>query len=412
VPASLTTFTNALKETYGVGLRNAINNSSVAWAEATTNDVDLVGDEAVWSLHTGRSSSTGARAENGTLPVAGNQDYIRPRRRLSFQYHTIAVSGPMQHLTKNDTSAFERGLQAEIKYAEKDLVNGMNRQVFGKVERDNTAYVTGALARVNGAPAANVITLDDTGVALPASIMRYFFVGMRIDAVAAGVVTQSNMRITAINVANRTITVDASGATADNNLIVVTGSYNVELDGLRALLSDLNPDGTNPYNYAGVTVASNPTWLATVVGSSTTAISEVILDEAMEKVETDGDGSSPKLFICEHVQRRKLASLLQAQKRYEGRQMTLTSGWDGLALARGATLVADRYCPGNTIFGIHTPELVKFIGLDFQWDEDDGEIFFKTDTIDRVEARYKGYVQLATPTRNAHVRVDLATPTF
>lgn len=402
---SLTNFNAALKEVYAPGLRNAINNSNVAWAEATRNDLDIIGEEAVWSIHKGRSSSTGARAELAALPTADRQRYAKPRRKLSFQYHTVKVSGQAKHLTRSDEGAFARALEAEMKGAEVDMKNDLSRQVFGQ---SKAVVGTGVIATVNGVPAANVITLDDDGVALDASIMRHFFVGELVDSIipGTGAVRQAGMEIVAINTAARTITVNASGTTADNDHIVRAGNAGNELDGLRFLLGTASYAGIDP---AG---AGNGFWQATQVGSLTTGISEVLLDEAVESVETDGDGNTPELFIAEHAQRRKLASQLQAQKRYDGREMTLTSGWRGLSLARGV-LVADRYCPTTRIFGIYVPELTKFVGLDFQFDEDDGEVFFKAlDGSDAVEARFKGYCQLATTNRNSHVQVRVQEPTF
>src|SRR5690606_40036204 len=53
-------------------------------------------------------------------------------------------------------------------------------------------------------------------------------------------------------------------------------------------------------------------WSSDVCSSD---LSEALLDEAAEIVETDGSGDSmdDALFVVEHSQRRKLASLLQAR---------------------------------------------------------------------------------------------------
>jgi hypothetical protein len=413
MPQSLANFDNALKENYAPGLRNAINNSNVVWAEAIKNEDDIVGEEAVWSVHSGRSNSTGARAELATLPTADRQRHLKPRLGLTYQYHTIKVSGPAKHLTRGDQGAFARALETEVKGAEKDLKNDLSRQVFGQALTDGTVLQTGVIGLLSADPGTGTtLTLANEAE----SVMRHFFVGMLVEVVnpSGGAVrgTAGPYEITAISKSARTLTIgsaaDAAIASADYVVRASSDggtSFGEEITGLRHLLSTSD-------TFAGIAVAGNPAWTPNAVGSSTTGVSEVLFDEAAEIVETDGSGDTPELFVVEHAQRRKLASLLQAQKRYDGREVTLTSGWKGLSLARG-TLVADRYCPTTFGAGIYQPELQKFVGLDFQWDEDDGEVLYKAlDGSDAVEARFKGYVNLAATVRNAHVAITLAAPTF
>jgi hypothetical protein len=402
-------FRRAMKDNYGPGLRNSLNSSNVAWEQATPNSDDIIGLKAVWAVHSGRSSATGNAAELGALPTADRQRFIRPEKALAYMYHTIKVSGPVRHLTRGNEGAFAQALETEIKGAEKDLKHDLNRQVFNGVVIQNSVYVSGAI----GNSAATAKGTDDfTLGSATSSELRAIFPGMKLDSItpATGAVSEAAMVVVSVNRTTKVVTVDDTGAMASGDFVVRSGSNGAEIDGLRGLLSAQKPDATNDYDYAGVDVSANLSWLAQQVGSTTEGISEVLLDEAVEAVETDGDGSSPELFIAEHIQRRKLASMLQAQKRYDGRQMTLTSGWTGLQLARGV-LVADRFCPSTYIFGLHKPELTKFVGLDFQWDDDDGDVFFKSGT-DAIEARYKGYHQLAVTNRNSHVQIRVAEPTF
>jgi hypothetical protein len=408
MPQSLSTFNQALKEVYEPGLRNAVNNSNVVWSEAIKNTEDLVGEEAVWSIHSGRSNSTGARGELAALPAADRQRHLKARSGLTFQYHTVKVSGPAKHLTRNDSGSFARALESEIKGAEKDMKNSLGRQVFGQKVTVNGALRSGVVATVSAKAGATV-----TVGAEDSSVLRHFFAGMLIRFVvpATGAFRTGTYEVVSVNKTTKVITLSTTpdAAVVATDFIVVASSdggtsLGNEIDGLRHLIST--------QAYAGIDPATQPVWAPLQVGSTSTGISEVLLDEASEVVETDGDGSSPDLYIFEHVQRRKLASQLQAQKRYEGRDTTLTSGWKGLQIARG-TLVADRFCPTTWGFNIHRPEIQKFIGLDFEWDDDDGDVLYKAlDGSDAVEARFKGYVNLAATLRNCHVQIRVSEPSF
>jgi len=403
-------FDAALKDNYGPGLRNAVNNSNPVFTEVMTNDEDIVGRKAVWSVHTSRSASTGARAELAALPTADRQRYTQVYDDLAFVYHTIKVSGQAKALTRNDTGSFVRALESELNGAEKDLKNDLARQAFGQNITINSVSYSGVIASVTSVSGA-VITLGtaaDDEVALDAASMRYFFIGEAISVIngSTGAV-RGTANVTAVTAATPSITLDATIAgVTDEDYIVRAGNLGNEINGLRFLVNATAV-------YANIDPATVPNWAAVTVGSSTTPVSEVLFNQADEKIVTDGNGDDADLlFLVEHSQRRKLAQQLQAQKRYDGAQTTLTAGWKGLQVANG-TLVADRFCPVNDGFGINRAEMSRFVGLDFTWDDDDGKVLFKAlDGSDAVEARFKAYFNLEAPTRNAHVRLTMSTPTF
>lgn len=404
-PQSLAFFDAALKDDYGPGLKEALNNSNPVWTEVSRNDEDIQGRQAVWSLHSGRSTSTGAAGELAPLPVADRQRFTQLRDDLAYLYHTIKVSGPSIHLTQGDSGAFTRALEAEIDGAEKDLKNDCARQAFGDgVDIGGTVYA-GSLGEIT-VVAGNVLTMGN----LTRPEMLPFFVNEKVDVIdAATGASRGTTTITAIDKAAGTVTVAAApGGTVATDLLARAGAFGEEMNGLRFLISDTSV-------YAGVDPATVPSWAALVVGSTGAGneIDEVLLDEAVESVETEGNGDTPSLYIFNHLQRRKQASLLQTQKRWDGKEVTLKAGWRGLNIAQG-TLVADRFCPLNDGFGITPKHLQRFVGLDFTWDTDDkGGVLYKAlDGSDAVEARYKSYQNLEATTRNAHVRILVADPTF
>lgn len=409
MPQSLTNFDAALKDNYGPGLKNAVNNTNPFFAEVKINDRDIIGRKAVWSLHTTRSSSTGGRAELASLPTADRQRYSQLQDDLCFTYHTIKVSGPAKHLTRGDEGAFVRALESEIDGAEKDIKNDRARQLFGQALTDGTNLQPGVLAVLTADPGTGTtITIANATKAE----MRYFFIGEKIDFInpASGAARSGTptggYEISAIDSVNKTLTVTSAcdAAIANSDYLVRYGNFGNEINGLRHLVSTQKTANVDP--------ATVPSWGAVTAGSSTSQISEVLLNEASEKVLTDGDGSTPSLWLIEYEQRRKLASQLQAQKRYDGMAKTLKSGWKGLDIAEG-TLVADRFNPTNDGFGLTMENIERFVGLDWTWDEDDGKVLYKAlDGSDAVEARFKVYDQLVATKRNCHVRVTMSTPTF
>lgn len=412
---SLTNFDAALKNLYGPGLKNSINNSNAVLTEVVHDTENVSGRKCIWNVHSGSSTSTGARPESGTLPTADRQRYIAPEETLAYLYHTIKVTGQAINLTQNNAGAFGKALDQEMKGAEKDIKRDLARQMFNDPVIINSTVVNGVLARADSST-STVISLGDRNTATASdtvdpAVYRYFFVGMKLDAVNAttGVVSVAGMTVTAISSTNDTVTVDDTTGIGNDDLLFRAGNFTAtatenEINGLGFLISSTN--------YAGVTVSSNPSWAANAVGSSSVGISENLLESAIEKAQTDGDGSTPELAISAFNQGRKLASIIQQQKRYAPPETKLKAGWKGIEVA-GLNLVFDRFAPERKIYVLTASELAWFVGLDWSWNDDAGYILGKAlDGTDAIEANYRAYVQLNTYTRNAHTVVTLASPSF
>jgi hypothetical protein len=338
------------------------------------------------------------------LPTADRQRFIQPKQDLAYLYHTIKVSGQAKHLTKGDEAAFARALETEIEGAEDDVKHDLARQIQGGVVSIGGTDYTGSLGLISGVSSETITMATNT-----TPQMRVFFVNETVAIINGSTgASRGTGTIASIDRSAKTITLSAAvTGMATGDYVARPNSFGNDIYGLAALISDT-------VDFAGVDVSAsgNEVFKALTAGSSTTAISEVVLDEAGEVVETDGDGSTPELWFMDHLQRRKLASQLQAQKRYDGREMTLKAGWKGLQIAQG-TAIADRFQPTTKVYGLSPKKLAWFNGLDWTWDEDDGKVLYKAlDGTDAVEARYKAYKQFVALVRNAHVVLTLAEPTF
>ena len=417
MPQSLSNYDAALKNIYAPGLRNAINNSNPVLTEVVRDTENVSGRKCIWAVHSGRSGSTGARAEFGVLPNADRQRYLAPEDDLSYLYHTIKVSGQAKHLTQNNAGAFAKALDQEMNGCEKDIKNDLARQMFNEAVTIDGALAVGAVAQCFTITDATHIVVEaiqasDADVAAPSgdSVYRRFVVGAFYDTVtpATGAVS-ATFQVTAVVSGTGITTTTNTGATEDD-YIFRSGNYGTpgaegnEINGI--------PYVVGTQDYAGITAATNAVWNGNAVGASTKSVSENLLESAIEKVQTDGDGSTPGFGLAEHSQGRKLATIIQQQKRFAPPSTKLEAGWTGIEVA-GLNLVFDRYCPTTRIYVLTTSELAWFVGLDWTWDDDDGKVLYKAlDASDAVEARFKAYVNLQSYTRNAHTVVTVAAPSF
>lgn len=415
MPQNLANFDNAMKNNYGPGLRNGVNNSNVIAAAVAKNTEDIMGRKAVWSVHSGRSASTLNVAEGGTLPTADRERYIAPEDSLVWGYHTIKVSGQSHHLSQGKEGAFLKALEGEVTGAGKAIRNDYARQLFGQKLTDGTVLKSGVIAVFSADPSTGTTwTFANTS----RQELRAFFKGMTLAVInpsdgsvrAGGPYVVSSVSLSAKTVE---ITAASNAAIASGDYVVrcnsastATNAFGQEINGLRHLVHATQ-------TYAGINPSTEPTWAASEVGSSTTPISEVLLDEANEVVELEGSGDSPNVWLVAETQRRKLAAELNPLKRYDAPTKEIVAGWTGLAIAQGALFV-DKYCPETDGFGLTTKEIERFVGLDFTWDEDgDGRTLWKAmDGTDAIEGRMKVYHNFEAVTRNAHVHLTLSAPTF
>lgn len=74
MPATLSTVDAILKDDYKEYLDN-LNNANFILSQVETRKDTVQGRIARHAVHLGRSSGVGARAENGTLPTAGNRGF-------------------------------------------------------------------------------------------------------------------------------------------------------------------------------------------------------------------------------------------------------------------------------------------------------------------------------------------------
>jgi len=121
------------------------------------------------------------------------------------------------------------------------LVKNMRRSVARKLETQ-LIYGNASIGRIDGTPTGNVITIStaDWAPGIWAGA-----VGMKIqayDALTGGTVqntANSNvMTISAVDIANRTITVDDDAGLADNDFLFYNGAYENEFVGLHNIVSN------------------------------------------------------------------------------------------------------------------------------------------------------------------------------
>ena len=411
MPATLSTVDAILKDDYKEYLDN-LNNANFILSQVETRKDTVQGRIARHAVHLGRSSGVGARAENGTLPTAGNQAFATVPVPVRYVYGRIQLSGPTIKQAVTDRGAFIDALDAEMEGIKNDAMKDVNRQLWGTSN--------GVIAQCGTTTSATTVVLAST-TGSTALRQLFFDGGMVVDigTVASPTTVASARTITSVDETNKTIAISGAAVTTSSSHYVFRsgaggassntgqpGDGQVELTGLQTIVDDSAVLHTiNP--------SSQPKWKAYVNSNSGTnrSITETLITGSIMKTLTNS-GKKPSLLVSAEGVNLAISNLLLSLKR-NMEQTSLKGGYAGIQFyspsvsGKGdeapTALYADFDCPNNRLYGINPDVLVYHqVGDGFQFMDLDGAVMNRKPDTDAYEATLYAYGELACKQRNAH----------
>lgn len=378
--STLSTLDAILKTQYLPAVNEQFNNLTVILSRLEKDYDSVVGKNFTMALHTGRNESVAARAEGGSLPTAGNQAYSNAVVPMKYLYGRLKITGQTIKAAKTNEGAFLRAVDSEMKGLMNDFKASVNRQIWGDG--------TGLLATCGTTTASTTVVVDST---------RRLRAGMRIDIIkkADGTTGTGAVNVTVSSITSATqFVVSGSAITTDSTYgIYIQGSKGLELMGMQGIFSATSV-------LEGVDPASNPWWKANILGNSGTnrAISEVLMQTALDTTEQNSMGSATALYTSYGV-RRAYQSVLSALKQYTN-PLQLKGGYTALDY-NGKPLIADKDAPLNSIYFTDETALKFYRMSDIEWMEEDGAILSRVSGEDAYEAVLFLYHELGCNMRNA-----------
>jgi len=390
---TLSAISDILKNQYLGPIREQLNNDIILLSRLEKDDESVVGKNFTIPLHIGRNEGIGATTDGGTLPTAGNQSYKETIVPMRYLYGRIQLTGPSMKASRSNEGAFVRALESEMKGLARDLKSDLNRQLFGDG--------SGRLATCASASTVN-ITVDSTAK------LR---VGMKVDILvsADGSVTAGVAGATITSITSATVfvvnTAPATPASISSTYAVYrAGARNLEIMGLGGIVADTDPASGA---LQGLAVASYPVWKASVLtDSANRAISESLMQTAIDTVSQAGDGEVSAIYTTFGV-RRAYQALLTTDRQYVN-TMDLKGGAKAIAYDN-MPIIADKNCPANKMYFIDENALKFYRLSDFDWMQEDGAVLSRVSGSDAYEATMFLYSELGTSARNAHAVLEKIT---
>lgn len=384
---TLTSLDAILKNQYLGPVREQINSKIELLKRIETDRESVVGKNFTIPLHYGRNEGIGARADGGTLPTAGNQSYKETIVPMRYLYGRIKLTGPSIKAAKSNEGAFIRAVESEMKGLARDLKSDMNRQLFGNG--------SGVLATCGTTSNSTTVTVGSTAK------LR---VGMIVDIIVTADGTTSTgatgRTITSITNAT-TFVISGAAITTDNTFSVYrSGSRNLEVMGIAGICSATT-------TLQGLDVSNYPWWKANVLTAvSNRAISETLLQTALDTTYQQSDGEATVLFTTVGV-RRAYQALLSADRTYQN-TMEFKGGFKALDY-NGLPFMVDKDCNANTIYLLDENHLKFYEMSDWDWMSEDGAILSRVSGEDAYEAVMYKYCELGCSARNTQTVLEKIT---
>lgn len=377
-----------LKEDYMPPVNENINNEVLITSRLGVNTKDIVGNQAVMALHTGRSGGIGARRELEALPAAGYQVYNRITFDLKYLYARVQVTGQVMQKTKNGNGSFVVDvLDDEMSRIKDDLKNDLSRQLYGNGD--------GKVATCGVTSSSTTVVLSSTTEALDKG---YLYVNLVVDiGTAANPVSVADSRtITAVDPVNKTITISGAAVTtaATDFVFIEDNNYANNTKEIDNGLQKLIPTAAN--TVGGIDGSTSSYWDVLRSNLNSGVLSYDSLLQMSNRVRIAGGDTSA--MITSFGVQRQYFNILQSQVRYQ-EPTVLAGGFETLTF-NGKPFIADRHAPYGKIFFLDERYIQPFADGDFRFLEEDGNVIKWVTDYDAWQAAIARYMQLGIKRRN------------
>lgn len=337
----------ALKTYYLDAVASQLDAISPFYAAIDKHSTEVYGKEVKVAVVKPDNTRVVAGTEDGDLPAAGSNRYVNLTSTLKNIYGTIEISDKALRASQNSSGAFVDLLNAEMEGLISSAKVNFSRMLYG----DGNGYV-GTITKTSG----STLTVEPIG---------RVYEGMSVDIRSgSGILEDSeDLTVASVDYANGTITLSSTpDDTLTGSSVYVHGAYGNEITGFRAIF------GTG--DIYGLTRSSES--LLNPVEFTLATLSESGIMENINYMEAFCN-NRPNMILCSYKTKSAIGALLTGAK-MQLDTAVLNGGYSAI-LFDGIPVVADRYCPDDSIYLINTDDFVLAQLCDWAWLEDeDGKI--------------------------------------
>ncbi len=350
---TLSSADNALKSFYLEAVTDSLDKKvSPFFAKIEKTSVNVTGKDVKKVVRMGLNNGVGAGSETGDLPTADEGQYVTLTSTLKNIYGTIEISDKAIRASANNEGAFVNLLNDEMRSLVQSAKYQFSRMLFG----DGSSLI--CYADNNG---------DDW---LHVDNMVGMTEGMKVQVFAMGgevIPTIDYLTISKIDKSQRRVYFKEGAVFKGLSMLgaelYVGKKTDLELTGLRAIF---NTTKESLYGQSKNSAFMTPYRIA---GQSP---DEYTLQRMIDTLEENA-GSTVDLMLCSYAVRRKIVKIF-SEKGIELPMVEMEGGFKTISY-NGIPIVADRFCPEDTLYFLNTSDFKLHQLCDWQWLEaEDGKI--------------------------------------
>lgn len=397
--ASISSAVSILKNWYAGPIVSQFNDEIPLYREIEKGKEKFNGQQVVRPVKVRRNPGIGATSDGGTLPAIGQQTTQQAQIAAKYNYLRFGITGPMIKASQGDKGAFVSAMEFEMSEGMTDLKQDINRQLFW----DGTSDLAVVSANAVG---SNVITV--TGRESTEDGSKFLDVGVVIDIyTSAGVLVASGLQITAISgTATATLTLNQAVTTSATDIVVRSGTYGNEVQGL---LYTLDGGTSTIYN---IDRSAYPSFQGNVVSNSSQALNLNFMKQGWNLGKRRGGAKYDAIF-CDFDSERYYERLLIADKRYMGKVKgdgTFSNKDENYLEYGGIPVVPDKDCPTRFLF-LDTKQWKKYVLCELEWADETGTYLIAQTSADSFEARLRLFFNMFCEKPSAQVALkDYISP--
>lgn len=403
--ADLTQLAETFKEIYHEGsdvFKKQQNLTSPFFDKIKKSSDELGPDGTFNSVTMSFDYSGGAQNENGTFDDYEGDNPAKPKIVPKLMTYPFEISGSVIALSKSNKQAFGKAMDYTMK----------NRYSVGFYDLERMAMGTGtgqmSLANGSGSGSTSLIVDDTTPFRENMYIESFATIG---GAKEIGVTTVA--KITAINLATKTLTLSSAQTWSDNSIICrkgkmdgVTGLANAkEMLGVQGLVDTTTFSTT----FEGLSVSTYPQFQGNVVSAGGVSISHDFLQRLFNRAPI-ACGEEPDMLLSNYGQARNFLNTELQKTRYEPGEVK--AGATVLKWGKFEWMVNNN-CAQGMVFFLNMNDINKYEVKSLGLSDLPGYSLYQIQGKDAIGGYlvYRG--NIGTWGRNRHCKgTDLTEPTY
>ena len=381
--ASISSAAGILKNWYAGALVSQFNDQIPLWKNIEKGREKSAGLQVIRALKVRRNPGVGSTSDGGVLPKIGQQTTVQAAIAYKFNYLRFGVTGPMLKASQGDKGAFVSIMEYEMEQGLLDFKTNFNRQLFG----DGSGQIATVAAN---AVATNVITATGIESTMPGNL--YLDVGVVIDIyTSAGVLVSSGLQVTAISGTDTvTLTLSANVTTSATDLIILSGSYQNDVQGLLYTLGS-----TQTSTIYSVDRSTYTSYQSNIINANGGQLTLDLLQQAWNEGRRRGDAKYNAVF-CDYNSERFYNKLLVVDRRYVGKVPGdgTFSNKESSYLEYGGVPITPDKDSFRRFFFLDTNQWKKYVLSELEWADETGSYMIAQVSSDQFEIRLRHLANL------------------